>query len=145
MKPVDEIDMQGPFFATIKLITGEEVLAEVMHELDHETNDDFFTVANPITVTEMTKIDHQRGVMVSGLVPKKWMAYSANDDLTIIHKQHVISISELDKFTIDFYRNALKVAKVSSPIKRSIKSEDNTGYVGKVDKSRDDLERIFNR
>lgn len=135
--------MQEPFFATLKLITGEEVLAEVAHELDHENNDDFFTVCNPIVVNEMTKIDHQRGVMVSGLVPKRWMTYS-NDDLTIIQKHHVVSISELDKFGIEFYMNALKVARVSSPIKRSIKSTDNTGFIGKVNTSRDFLERVFN-
>lgn len=142
MKQIDITNMSEPFFATLKLITGEEVLAEVAHELDHETNDDFFTVCNPIVVNEMTKIDHQRGVMVSGLVPKKWMTYS-NDDLTIIQKHHVVSISELDKFGIEFYMNALKVARISSPIKRNIKSTDNTGFIGHTETSREDLERIY--
>ena len=135
--------MNEPYYATMKLITGEEVLAEVSHEIDHNTEDDFFTVCNQIVVNEMTQIDPRRGVMVSGLVPKKWMTY-ANDDLTIIQKHHVVSISELDKFGVEFYQNALKVARVSSPIKRSIKSTDNTGFVGQINTSRDYLEKIFN-
>ena len=44
------------------------------------------------------QIDQQKGVAVSGLVPRKWMLYS-NDDMTIIYKNHVISLSELDKFS----------------------------------------------
>lgn len=135
--------MNEPFYATLKLVTGEEILAEVCHELDHDTDSDFFTVFNPIVVEEMTKIDQRRGVMMSGLVPKKWMTYSG-DDLTIIQKHHVVSVSEMDKFGVEFYQNALKVARVSSPIKRNIKTTDNTGYVGQVNSSRDKLERIFN-
>lgn len=135
--------MNEPFFATLKLTTGEEILAEVAHEIDHVNDADFFTVSNPIVVNEMTQIDPRRGVMVFGLVPKKWMNY-ANDDLTIIQKQHVVSISELDKFGIEFYVNALKVAKISSPIKRNIKSTDNTGFIGNIEASRGKLERIFN-
>lgn len=135
--------MNESYYATMKLITGEEVLAEVVHEIDHENGDDFFTVCNPIVVNEMTKIDPMRGVMISGLVPKKWLNY-ANDDLTIIQKQHIVSISELDKFGIDFYQNSLKVAKISSPIKRSIKSTDNTGFLGNTNTSRAHLERSFN-
>jgi hypothetical protein len=92
----------------------------------------------------MTKIDYQKGTMVSGLVPKKWMMYS-NDDMTIINKQHVISISELDKFGIEFYMSALRVAKVSSPIKRNIKSTENSGFLGKVENSREQLERLYNQ
>lgn len=136
--------MNEPFYATFKLITGEEVLAEVCHEIDHNTDSDFFTVSNPIVVNEMTKIDPSRGAIISGLVPKKWLSF-ANDDLTIIHKQHVVSISELDKFGVEFYQNALKVAKVSSPIKRNIKSTDNTGFIGDIQTSREHLERMFNK
>ncbi|AEC52995.1 hypothetical cyanophage protein [Synechococcus phage S-CRM01] len=135
--------MNEPFFATLKLTTGEEVLAEVVHEIDKNTGDDFFVVSNPIVINETTKIDYQRGAIVSGLVPKKWMLY-ANDDMAIVHKHHVISVSELDKFGIEFYFNALKVARISSPIKRNIKSTENSGFIGDVTTSRQFLEKIYN-
>jgi len=132
--------MDNPFYATFKLVTGEEVLAEVIPS--SEEGIDFFLVSNPIVISETMSIDHQKGVAVSGLVPKKWMLYG-NDDMTIIYKHHVISISELDKFGTDFYSKALIAAKVSSPIKRKIESEQNVGYIGKIDKTRTLLEDIF--
>ena len=88
------------------------------------------------------QLNHEKGVAVSGLVPKKWMMYS-NDDMTIIYKQHIISISEMDKFGTDFYNKALIAARCSSPIKRRVSSESNIGFVGKIDKSRDVLEKMY--
>ena len=132
--------MQESFHATLKLITGEEVLAEVCPTTENQT--EFFVVSNPIVISEQMQLNHEKGVAVSGLVPKKWMMYS-NDDMTIIYKQHIISISEMDKFGTDFYNKALIAARCSSPIKRRVSSESNIGFVGKIDKSRDVLEKMY--
>ena len=132
--------MDNPFPATLKITTGEEILAEVIPS--NENGVDFFLVSNPIVISETMSIDSQKGVAVSGLVPKKWMMY-ANDDMTIIYKQHVISISELDKFGSEFYNKALIAAKISSPIKRKVETKDNIGFIGKVNDSRTLLENIF--
>jgi|32_taG_2_1085360.scaffolds.fasta_scaffold03402_6 hypothetical protein len=132
--------MLDPFYATLKLVTGEEVLAEVIPS--SEEGVDYFLVQSPIVISETMSIDHQKGVAVSGLVPKKWMLYG-NDDMTIIYKHHVISISELDKFGTDFYSKALIAAKVSSPVKRKVESENNVGYIGKIESTRLLLEDIY--
>ena len=132
--------MNESFPATMKLVTGEEVLCEISPT--EENGQEFFLVSNPIVVTEQLNLDHQKGVAVSGLIPKKWMMYSG-DDLTIVYKQHVISISEMDKFGADFYKKALIAAKVSSPIKRRVSSEENVGFVGKIEQSREALERMY--
>ena len=124
----------------MKLVTGEEVLCEISPT--EEGGQEFFLVSNPIIVSEQVQLDHQKGVAMSGLIPKKWMMYS-NEDLTIIYKQHVISVSELDKFGADFYKKALIAAKISSPIKRRVSSEENVGFVGKITKSRSMLEKLF--
>ena len=124
----------------MKLVTGEEVLCEISPT--EENGQEFFLVSNPIVVTEQLNLDHQKGVAVSGLIPKKWMMYSG-DDLTIVYKQHVISISEMDKFGADFYKKALIAAKVSSPIKRRVSSEENVGFVGKIEQSREALEKMY--
>ena len=128
------------FYATLKLITGEEILAEAT--LTEEHGCEFFLVNDPIVVNETMQVDHQKGIAVSGLVPKKWQLY-ANDSMTIIQKQHVISISELDKFGIEFYLKALLAAKMSSPVKRKVDSSENVGYVGTIDESRVLLERMY--
>ena len=129
------------FHATLKLVTGEEILAEVSPCNENET--DFFLVNDPIVISETTQIDHQKGVAISGLLPKKWMLYST-DGTTIIYKNHVVSISELDKFGTEFYFKALIAAKLSSPIKRKVDSKNNIGYVGTTKEYRSTLEDIFN-
>ena len=132
--------MDDSFIATLKLISGEEILAKV--SLEAENNTEFFLVDDPIVIAESTQIDHEKGVIISGLIPKKWMLYSS-DGLTIINKSHVISISELDRFGAEFYTKALIAARISSPIKKKVESSDNIGYVGKVDETRSKLERIY--
>ncbi len=132
--------MNESFFATLKLVTAEEVLGEVLPQEENGT--DFFVLSNPIVVTETQQVDTEKGVIISGLQPRKWMLYS-NEDLTIVYKQHVISISELDKFGIDFYRKALVAAKCSSPIKRKIDTKNHSGFIGKIDQFRKKLQKDF--
>ena len=128
------------FFATMKLVTGEEVISEVMATDEH--GEEFFILGNPIVIGENQHVDTEKGVVISGLVPKKWMLYS-NADMTIVYKQHVVSISELDKFGTDFYKKALMAAKVSCPIKKRVESEKHTGYVGKIEALRKLLQKSY--
>ena len=132
--------MNESFFATLKLVTTEEVLGEVLPQEENGT--DFFVLSNPIVVTETQQVDTEKGVIISGLQPRKWMLYS-NEDLTIVYRQHVISISELDKFGIDFYKKALIAAKCSSPIKRKIDTKNHSGFIGKIDNLRKKLQKDF--
>ena len=76
------------------------------------------------------------------MIPKKWMNF-ANDEMTVVNKTHVVSMSELDKFGIEFYEKALIAARVASPIKKRVNSKDNTGFLGKIDGFRDKLKGIF--
>lgn len=131
---------EDSFHATIKLVTGEEILAEIVE--CEENGQDFFLLQNPIIITENNHVDMQKGVVVSGLVPKKWMMYSS-DDLQVIYKQHVISVSELDKFGVEFYRKALIAAMASTPIKRRVETKRHSGYVGKIEAFRNKLENMF--
>ena len=128
------------FHATVKLVTGEEILTEIVE--CEENGQDFFLLQNPIIITENNHVDMQKGVVVSGLVPKKWMMYSS-DDLQVIYKQHVISVSELDKFGVEFYRKALIAAMASTPIKRRVETKRHSGYVGKIEAFRNKLENMF--
>ena len=132
--------MPGCFFATMKLVTSEEILAEVLPQDEEGT--EFFVLSNPIIISETMQVDSEKGVAMSGLVPRKWMLY-ANEDMTIVYKNHVISISELDKFGVDFYKKALIAAKVSSPIKKKVDTKNHTGYLGKIEALRKKLKKTF--
>lgn len=132
--------MKEPFIATIKMITGEEVLCEVMPT--DEDGNEFFIISNPIIFDESSQIDASRGVVISGLIPKKWMMF-ASDDMTIVNRSHVISMSELDQFAIEFYEKALIAARASTPIKRKIDNTDHSGYGGTIDTIRKKLNNTF--
>ena len=131
----------SPFFATSKLITCEEILSEVMPQEENDT--EFFVLSDPIVITESPQIDAEKGIVTSVLAPRKWMMYS-NEDLIIVYKNHVVSISEMDKFGIDFYKKALIAAKCSSPIKRKVETKNSTGYVGKIEALRKKLDKDYN-
>ena len=134
--------LEDTFYATIKLTTGEEVLAQVTPE--SENGKDFFILSDPI-ILEISEsaIDHNLGVTHNNLVPRKWLNFST-DDMAIVHSDKVVTISELDMFGVEFYRNALLVAKVSSPIKRKVKTKEHSGFIGNVEEARAMFERLFN-
>jgi len=132
--------MMDPFHATVKMVTGEEVLAEVMPT--EENGSEFFVLSNPIIISENVQIDQERGIAISGLIPKKWMTYSS-DDLSIVNRSHVISMSELDSFGVEFYEKALMVAKATSPIKKKVTTDRNSGFVGKIEALRNKLEKDY--
>lgn len=129
------------FHATIKMITGEEVLAQVMPS--EGESGAVFVLQNPIVIDEKTTIDTEKKMAVSGMIPKKWLNF-ATDDMTIVNMNHVVSISELDKFGIEFYRTALMAARLTSPIKRQIKTKDNIGYLGTIEEFRKGLNDNYN-
>ena len=134
--------MNDSFYATVKLITGEEVLSEVF--ITEENDQEFVVFKDPIIIIENTTVDPVKGMAFSGLIPKKWMTYS-NDDMTIVYKNHIVSMSEMDKFGADFYRKALIAARVSSPIKRKVESTEHSGYIGKVDEHRKQIKRMYDK
>ena len=77
--------MNDSFYATLKLVTSEEVLGEVLPQEEEGT--EFFVLSNPITISENHQVDAEKGIVISGMIPRKWMMY-ANEDLTIVYKQH---------------------------------------------------------
>ena len=135
-----DLESGGVFFATMKLSTSEEILAEIMPQ--NEEGTEFFVLHNPIIISETMSLDQEKGVAISGLAPRKWMLY-ANEDMTIVYKNHVISVSELDKFGVDFYKKALIAAKCSSPIKKKVDTKNNTGYLGKIEALRKRLKKAY--
>ena len=132
--------MSDSFHATVKLSTGEEILTQIM--LCEEEGESFYIFHNPIVITENNQVDMQKGLVVSGLVPKKWMLYSP-DDMHVVQKEDVVTISELDKFGIQFYRKALLAAMASSPIKKKVETEQHSGYIGEIEAFRTRLEDMF--
>ena len=123
------------------MITGEEVLAEVVYIPE---KDPYYLLHNPIVIEEILHMDTRSGSMAMGLSPKKWMTY-ASDNMTIVYKSHVVSVSEMDRFGEEFYEKAVIAAKITSPIKKKVSSTSNSGFVGNIDSYRKKLETLYNK
>ena len=124
----------------MKLITGEEVLARVMKTV--ENGEELFLLDDAIIMEESNSVDPEKGTLTTGLSPRRWMNFGG-DGITVVYKDHVITISEMDKYAIEFYEKAVLAARITSPVKKKLKQEEHTGYLGSTDDFRDYLENMY--
>ncbi len=91
--------MIDSFFAALKLVTGEELLAKVSIFPERE---EFFIVESPITVNDISIPG-----FVSGMKIDRWMKIS-NQDGFVIHKNQIVTILEMDSAMKLFYTKSLQ-------------------------------------
>ena len=93
--------MEPDFIATIKLITGEELISKVSYMPD----DDSLVLENPMTVMQ---IDQQKkNLRIAGFALTEWI-HSTFDHMFILPKQHVLTMTEVeDKRLQQFYGNCV--------------------------------------
>ena len=132
--------MNEQFYASLKLITGEEVLARVMKTVENGV--ELFLLDDAIIMEESNSVDPENGTLKTGLSPRRWMNFGG-DGITVVYKDHVITISEMDKYAVQFYEKAVIAARITSPVKKKLKQEEHTGYLGSTDAFRDYLERMY--
>ena len=132
--------MSELFYATIKMVSGEEVLAQVLHQ---EENGVRFLILHDAIVMEET-FDNAEGQFKVGQSARKWLQY-ATDDMVIVNFSNVLTISEMGKYAIEQYQKFVYVAKLKSPVKKEMRSIDHSGYLGTIDSKRKYLEDMYNR
>lgn len=128
--------MEEEFYATIKLISGEEIFSKVC---PYEENDKTILILeNPVTI-EVMQIEHM-GMTALKLNP--WISFS-DDSMFIIDFDKVITISEVnDKNMLKMYDKFLMKNK-----KKIVKSKlsKRMGYLSSIADARIALERIYNK
>ena len=131
--------MGEEFYAIIKLISGEEIIALI--SVDENDGDPLIILQNPLT---MKMIHSSTGSFIK---VKPWMELS-DDDIFIIRLDRVITMTETkDKKVIQVYESYINdddddnidVYRPSGQVKVS----DKMGYISSVDDARKKLERIF--
>ena len=129
--------MEEEFYASIKLMSGEEIVAKVSYDADEEV----LIVENPrlVNVVEM-----KRGKSaVKGFTFETLIA-ATYDEMFIIKKDHIITITELDSKIQKFYERSLsKENGTDESTKVDIKEQ--RGYLSSIKEARRSLEDIFNR
>jgi len=127
------------FFSTIKIITGEEIVAKVIYLED----EDKVMLENPLIV----EIQRSRkgALEISGFAFKEWLS-ATFDDIFVMNKDHIITMSEIDPHIKEFYEKTLERMKNGKTLANTAdKLPRKSGYIGSVSKMKQSLEDIFKK
>ena len=135
--------MEEEFFSTIKLTSGEEIIAKVCYLPDENS----VLIENPMLVEKLTK--KHRGNTTGGFILKEWIN-STYDTLFVIKMEQIITMTELNKKIRNFYLNNLNPLLVEESSKDSVKIKPNEfskqmGYLGSVKETKEFLEQIYKK
>ena len=127
--------MGEEFYATLKLITGEEIFALV--SVDENDGDSIIMLSTPVVMKMMhSPAGHYVKV-------KPWLELP-DQDLFLIKYDKIITMSEVnDKQMIKFYNRYLNEDDIDIEIDGKVSLTDKMGFLTTVDDARLKLEEIF--
>ena len=133
--------MNDKFFATIKLMTGEEIVGLV------EVHEEGLLVDNPLILEDMSDLHDLLGddIKVSGLRLSKWIK-STTDNIFFITDAKIVTVNELLEPGLTHYKKA--VTQINETIKKKFSSVEDkkkyNGYRASVEYAREFFEDLFN-
>ena len=135
--------MEPDFIATIKLITGEELISKVSYMPD----DDSLVLENPMRVGPIDNL--QRNVRVNGFVLTEWI-HSTFDHMFVLPRHHILTMTEVeDKQIQAFYKDCvMKHNAQVSMFKETYeprKFDRSMGRLGSIIGTKKSLEDIFKK
>ena len=131
--------MDEEFFATVKLITGEELVSKVCYLED----EDKVMLENPLQVDSAKQ---RKGALeISGFSFREWVC-ATFDKMFIINRDHIITVSEIEGPIVDFYKETLlRMENGKSLTGKGGKLPRGSGYLGSVTDMKKSLENIFKK
>ena len=131
--------MEEEFYATIKLISGEELISKVCYL----TEENKIMLERPLVVENSKQRKGQ--LEVAGFLLKEWIS-ATFDNMFIINKDHVLTMIEIEGEIVDFYENTLlRMETGKSLAGRGNKIPRGSGYLGSVKEMKKSLEDLFNK
>ena len=98
MEDKDKKTVEEDFIATIKLVTGEEIISNVSYMPD----DDSLVLECPM---EVSKIEtKQKNIHINGFALQEWIA-STFDHMFVLPKKHVLTMTEVEDEKIQHFYN----------------------------------------
>ena len=127
-EPYDE------FVATVKLVSGEEILTKVI--VDYSSEEEQIIIDNPVICQEVRS--HGANVPL-GYKFEPWMKMS-EEEVYIVDLNKIITLSEIkDDLVIKTYNNIIE-----GGFKRSHPDLDrDMGYINSVDRARQIIEKLY--
>lgn len=124
--------MEEEFYASIKLVSGEEIFTVVCPS--HEEEEIVLVLDNPVIIEPI--VSRKTGTM--GYKVKPWMNIP-DDEVYIIKMDKVITMTEIkDNQIISIYKKYLNSSSKIELTNRKM------GFISKVDDARRYLEKIYN-
>jgi hypothetical protein len=131
--------MEEEFFATLKLVSGEEVVAKVCYLPD----EDKIMLDRPLAVENAKQ---RKGNMeVTGFALKEWIS-ATFDNMFIINRDHIMTMTEIEGELVEFYEKTLnRLESGKSLTGRGNKLPRTSGYLGSIRDMKRSLEDIYKR
>ena len=131
--------MEDEFYASLKLITGEELVSKVVYLED----EDKVLLENPLQVDSAKQ---RKGALeISGFSFREWVC-ATFDKMFILNRNHIITMSEIEGPIVDFYKETLlRMENGKSLTGKGDKLPRGSGYLGSVTDMKKSLENIFNK
>jgi hypothetical protein len=138
--------MEEEFYASMKLTSGEEVVAKVCYDRD----DDVVIAFHPRVVEKVEM--NKKNMIVEGIVFDDWMN-ATDEDMFIIPRNQIITMVELDERIKGFYEDHLSDkslyrksrSKESNSNSKRQNPKNHQGYLGSIKEAKRNLEQIYNQ
>ena len=135
--------MEEEFYAVVKLESREEIICKNCYKPDEDT----CLISEPMKVEYVTRSQNLQGMQGFTLV--EWL-HSTFEDLFLVPRKHILTMSECDKKVENFYLKCLSEDKKQKSLAQHHTEGKNgnpekilPGYVGSVDQTRKLLEKIY--
>ena len=131
--------MEQDFYASVKLVSGEEIFGEVMPS--DENGRTVLIISDPVEI-ETVSMDGRH----EGLRMMPWLRSMPSENIVIIPMDRVITVVEAqeDSEVVKYYRKFI-FTNTNQTSSDKIKVSKKMGYVISVEKARQSLENIFKK
>ena len=131
--------MEEEFYASVKLVSGEEIFGEVMPS--EENGRTVLIISDPVEI-ETISMDGRH----EGLRMMPWLRSMPTEGIIIIPMDKVITVVEArEESEVVAYYQKFIMTNLAGVASEKIKVTKKMGYVISVEKARETLENIFKK
>ena len=131
--------MEEEFYASVKLVSGEEIFGEVMPS--EENGRTVLIISDPVEI-ETVSMDGRH----EGLRMMPWLRSMPSEGIIIIPMDKVITVVEArEESEVVAYYQRFIMTNLSGGSSEKIKVTKKMGYVISVEKARESLEKLFDK
>ena len=131
--------MEEDFYASIKLVSGEEIFGEVMPS--EENGRTVLIISDPVEIETVSMNGSSEGLR---MMP--WLRSMPTENIIIIPMDKVITVVEAreDSEVVKYYQRFI-FSNLNGTQSEKIKVTKKMGYVNSVEKARESLEKLYKK